>query len=313
MRLGVLFSIALFGGSFPAGAAESLRWIEDAGGSVTSDAQGRIVAVDLRASWVTDSDLASLAKLSNLRRLDLSQTRITDHGLRQLKNAPAIEELDLRYAESITGEGISALKNWKHLKKLDLEGTKITDDTLQHLSGLSSLEALNIGYALVTDAGIEALTGLTNLKELTLGGNKLTDAGLQPLRQMPGLTYLDLGGAQREDSGLWSLSLTQPGLESIATLTNLTRLRLTGILVGARALAILQGLPRMEALDLHNCARVGDDSIVILAGMPALRWVDLTGTQVTAEGVEQLRRAKPECKILLGASSVREHGEDSER
>ncbi len=173
------------------------------------------MAVDLRASWAGDSDIASLAEIPTLRRLDLSQTRISDHGLRQLKSAPAIADLNLRYAELITDEGISALKTWKHLKRLDVEGTKVTDSTLRHFSDLSTLEALNIGYVLVTDAGLEAQASLTHLKELTLGGNKLTDAGLQPLRELPGLTFLDLGGAQRTDSGLWSVSFTEPGLAAI--------------------------------------------------------------------------------------------------
>jgi hypothetical protein len=53
---------------------------------------------------------------------------------------------------------------------------------------------------------------------------------------------------------------------------------------------------------LHDCARVADDTIPILAAMPALHTVDLTGTKVTTAGVEKLRRAKPDCRFLLAAS-----------
>jgi hypothetical protein len=60
---------------------------------VTRDGAGRVTGVDLGASWVSDADLARLA------RLDLSLTHITDLGLQQLKTAPAIEELNLHYAE----------------------------------------------------------------------------------------------------------------------------------------------------------------------------------------------------------------------
>jgi internalin A len=305
MRFVLLIPVVLLTIAAAAGAPDSLSWIADAGGAVTRDARGQVVAVDLRASWVGDSDLASLAEVRTLSRLDLSQTRISDHGLRQLKNAPAIADLNLRYAELITDEGISALKTWKHLKRLDIEGTKVTDSALQHLSSLGSLETLNIGYVLVTDAGIEALTSLTHLKELTLGGNKLTDAGLQALREMPGLTSLDLGGAQRTDSGLWSVSFTQPGLEAIATLRDLRHLRLEGTLISARGLETIKGLARLDLLDLHDCARVADDAIPILAAMPMLHSVDLTGTKVTPAGLEKLRRAKPDCRILLAASSPR--------
>ena len=305
MRFAHSFVIALLSTALPAAAPDSLGWVSDAGGAVMRDAQGRVIAVDLRASWAGDSDLASLAAIPTLYRLDLSDTRISDHGLRQLKNAPAITDLNLRYAELITDEGISALKTWRHLKRLNLEGTKVTDSTLPQLSTLSSLEALNIGSVLVTDAGLEALTSLTNLKELTLGGNKLTDAGLQALRQLPGLTFLDLGGVQREDSGIWSISLSQPGLEAIATLKDLRQLRLQGSLIGARGLDSLKALPRLERLDLHDCPRIEADALPILAAMKTLRSLDLTGTKVTSTGLEKLRRAKPACQILMAASSAK--------
>lgn len=294
-------------------AADPLIWVSDAGGSVKRDAQGRVIAVDLRASWVGDSDLAALATIATLSRLDLSETRITDHGLRQLKGAPAIRDLNLRYAELISDEGISSLKGWKHLVRLNLEGTKITDSALQHLSAITSLETLNIGSVLVTDAGLPALTSLTNLKELTLGGDKLTDAGLQSLRQLPGLTVLDLGGVQREDSGIWSVSFTQPGLDAIATLKDLRRLRLNETLVSARGLEKIKGLPRLESLDLHDCVQIGDDTVPILISLRNLRSVDLTGTRVSEAALERLRRERPDCRVLHASSAQKSKAETAER
>jgi len=41
------------------------------------------------------------------------------------------------------------------------------------------------------------------------------------------IEYLDVGGAQRTDSGLWSLSLTDAGMQAIASVTELRELRLT--------------------------------------------------------------------------------------
>lgn len=303
MRFTCLLSTALLASVAAANAVDSLAWVSDAGGAVTRDAKHRVVAVDLRASWASDSDLATLAAVPTLSRLDLSETRITDHGLRQLKNAPGIADLNLRYAELITDEGISALKSWKHLARLNLEGTKITDSALQHLSALSSLKALNIGSVQVTDAGLEALTSLTNLEELTLGGDKLTDSGLQPLRQLPGLTFLDLGGVQRSDSGPWSVSFTQPGLEAIATLKVLRSLRLKGTLISARGLDTIKELSQLELLDLHDCSQIGDDAIPTLIAMRTLRFLDLTDTKVSAAGLEKLRRDKPDCRILQAPST----------
>ena len=71
-------------------APRDVKWIEDAGGKVIRDAAGRITGIDLRGSWVTDTDLRELVHLPDLTHLDLSLTRITDQGMQELKNAPGI-------------------------------------------------------------------------------------------------------------------------------------------------------------------------------------------------------------------------------
>jgi internalin A len=294
------------------GARDLSSWITAAGGVVTRDKTGQIVAVDLRASWITDSDMPELARLPNLAKLDLSLTRITDHGLQQLKDAPAITGLNLYSAELITDAGLSALKGWKHLQRLNVRGTKITDTTLQHLSGITTLEFLDVGYAQITDVGLELLTPLTNLRELAIGGNKLTDTGLQSLRQLPGLIYLDLSGAERTDSGLWSVSLTEPGLDAIATLKNLRHLRLNGTLVSSGGIGRLAGLTKIEWLDLEGCQRIGDDVVPMLTAFRNLQRVDLAGTRVTDKGIAALQRANPKCKILTGTLDAAKKSEEPE-
>lgn len=278
--------------------SDASDWIIEAGGAVTRDRAGRITGVDLRSSWVTDSDLPQLAALPQLTHLDLSLTRITDHGLQQLKNAPGIVELNLYYAEQITDEGLAAVKGWKKLKRLNLRGTKVTDTTLEHLSNVLTLEALDVGFAQITDVGLDWLTSLPNLKELVIGGNKLTDTGLQALRQMPGLTSLSLSGGQRTDSGLWSISLTELGLDTITTLKELRELRLDGMPVTTRWLEKLRVLNKIERLSLQGCQRLSDDAAPLLADWSTLRVLDVKGTALTEKGLVELRRAKPNAQIF---------------
>src|SRR5882762_11961105 len=71
------------------------QWIEDLGGTVTKNTQGRITGVDLRGTWVTDTDLRHLNQLPDLSSLDLSLTRITDQGMQEIKNLPGIVEMNL--------------------------------------------------------------------------------------------------------------------------------------------------------------------------------------------------------------------------
>jgi Leucine-rich repeat (LRR) protein len=271
------------------------------------------VAVDLRGGWITDSDLAELASLPELARLDIPLTRISDHGMQQLKNASGITDLNLYFDELLDDAGLSAIKGWRRLKRLNVRGTKVTDMTVRYVASVPSIESLDIGFTQVTDVGLDPLASLPNLTELSIGGNKLTGSGLQPLRQMTGLTYLDLSGAQRTDSGLWSISLTEAGFDVLAMLGNLRHLRLNGLLVTSRGLEKLNKLAKLERLDLQGCKRVGDDAVPALASFPALRLVDLKGTGVTEKGMEQFRRAKPPCMILSGNLSGSEKNGEPQR
>jgi internalin A len=293
------------------------KWVADAGGAVIRDSAGRVTGVDLRASWVTDTDLRKLLQFPSLSYLDLSLTRITDQGMVELRNAPGIVELNLYYAEYVTDEGLAAIKDWKKLKRLNVHGAKISDTTLDHISGIATLESVNIGSANITDVGIERLVSLPNLKELTMGGNAMGDAGLQALRQIPGLTYLDLNGRQGTDANVWAISISEKGLDAVLTLKELRELRFgcTSLPVGIEGsrfamvsatdvsdgwLEKMKALPKLEKLKLQGCARVNDEAIRTLIAMPNLREVDLKGTSVTDKGLAALRAAKPKLQIYSG-------------
>ncbi|MBK5292606.1 MAG: hypothetical protein JJE04_13130 [Acidobacteriia bacterium] len=302
--------------------APDTGWIETAGGAVTRDASGRITGVDLRSTWITDTDLRRLVQFPHLTHLDLSLTRITDQGMQELKNTPGIVDLNLHFAEYVTDEGLAAIKGWKKLRRLNIHGTKISDTTLDHISGIATLESLNLGSAMVTDVGLERLSSLPNLKELTIGGNELGDAGLQALRQLPGLTYLDLSGRQGTDSNVWTISMSDRGLDALLTLKELHELRfgctslgvgiegarfatVSAMSVTARWIEKMKAFSKLERLKLQGCDRVDDDAMQVLASFPGLKEVDLKGSAVTEKGIAILRAAKPQVRVYYGPWEAR--------
>jgi Leucine-rich repeat (LRR) protein len=279
-------------------AASDPGWIEKAGGGLTRDSGGGVVAVDLRSSWITDSDMPRLAELRELRQLDISLTRISDRGLRALKTALAIEDLNLYFAEQISDEGTAVFRNWTHLKRLNLHGTKITDSTLESLEGIPTIEFLDIGWAQITDTGLDHLSSLNNLRSLSIGGNKLTGAGLQVLRQLSQLEYLDIGGTQRTDSGLWSMLLTDDGVQAIASVTELRELRMAGTNITGREIAMLKGLAKLERLDLHGCKRLGEDIAQALEGFQQLRILDLKDSNLSPQAIQRIHASLPRCQVV---------------
>ena len=294
-------------------------WVTRLGGTATRGPQGEIIGLELRGTWVADADLRSIASLASLKSLDLSHTLITDIGFQTLKSAPAIEELNLYYAEQV-GDGVATvIKGWKKLKKLNMRGTKITDLGVAQLAGHPALEWIDVGYSLFTDNGFDPLVSIPRLKHAAVGGNQLTDVGLNSLRLVPGLESLDASGAQRTDSGMWFASITDRGMETIALLPKLQNVNLRGSKisdVGAAQFAKLAVLTRLDLgqtnltmrgleslpkqlqwLSLWKCTKVDDTAVEALSQLTKLTWLDLEGTQISPTGEARLRAALPNCQV----------------
>src|SRR5687767_6056673 len=105
-----MLGCAIFLGAQTSGKSQDTAWVEDVGGAVIRNTEGKIKGVDLRGTWVADSDLRKLNRLPDLEYVNLSLTRITDQGMQEIKGLPGITELDLYFAEYVTDEGLAAIK-----------------------------------------------------------------------------------------------------------------------------------------------------------------------------------------------------------
>src|SRR5262245_37189171 len=104
---------------------DGVAMVDSLGGRTTRNPSGDIIGVDLRRTWVTDTDLARLAALPALESINLSYTKVTDLGLEELAPLKSVKVLDLRYAEYISDLGLAHLKHWRNLETLDVRGTKV--------------------------------------------------------------------------------------------------------------------------------------------------------------------------------------------
>ena len=268
--------------------------IDALGGRVDRDAGGQVTGLHLRASWVTDGDLLEIAALPQLRRLDLSQTRITDQGLAYLKSATGLRDVNLAYAEKIGDPAHAVIKHWKNLQRLNLRGTLVSDETAAAAAALPDLEFLDIADSIVGDVGVDALTAARKLKTLAMGNTRISETGFQSLRQFTTLSHLDLSGKRHGSPS----KISQRGIEAIASLRQLRSLRLGHSSFPDKDLAMLATMPGIEELGLAFCPDVADGALRNLIGWKSLRRVDLHGTKVTAEGIAVLRQARPELRVL---------------
>jgi internalin A len=122
--------------------------------------------LDLSFTRMTDAGLKEVAKLSNLHVLDLSFTNITDAGLKELAPLQNLHTLNLWHTR-ITNAGLPHLTKLKKLQWLNLSYIEITDAGLQHLAPLQNLQTLNLSHTPITDAGLQHVAQLQNLKVRT--------------------------------------------------------------------------------------------------------------------------------------------------
>ena len=143
-----------------------------------------------------DAELEQLAldfAGTNLTRLDLTQTHVTNAGLVHLAGLTRLTRLDLHYCDGVTDAGLAHLAGLTHLTRLRLPSS-VTDAGLVHLAGLTNLTRLGLKDARVTDAGLAHLEGLTELTTLDLQQTRVTRAGEVALREkLPGCEVYSAG------------------------------------------------------------------------------------------------------------------------
>jgi hypothetical protein len=323
-------------GAEPA-AADLTDWIASLGGELDYDGASRPVEIRLGFTWVADGDMDRIARISTLKRLDLSLTRVTDLGIERLKPLTGIEELNLYACEHITDTALAHLREWRRLRRLNLRGTDITDTGLAYVASHVKLEALDLSITQVTDNGMEHLAELTQLRELVLGGNKITALGLSILQLLPELKTLSLSGRQMRNSGFWDvavtdldideiaklaqlehldvggLKLTDLGVRKLASLQHLRSLDLSGTSVTGRGVAALSRLQHLEELSLSGAETIDDEAVPAITEMGGLAVLDLSETKISDAALSRLAGLGKLRRLHIDGTAVSQAGMDTLR
>ena len=77
--------------------------------------------------------MKELAQLTNLRWLDLGDTRVTDAGVKELSKLRNLQFLNLPHNADVTDAGLMAIRELVNLERLSLSRTRITDKGLKEL------------------------------------------------------------------------------------------------------------------------------------------------------------------------------------
>ena len=270
----------------------------DANGQMTDDALERISRLEhvtvLRLGGsrnLTDAGVAHLARMTELRELDLGGCPITDRSLEVVARLPKLEQLGL-WRTTVTDAGAAHLARCERLTRVDLASTPTGDRAIRDLSG-KRITHLRAGD-LVTDAGLAALHDYPVFKSWQGGEAEF------------GLTSADAGPNMLMLRG----SITDRGLAALIGLDGLFGLNVddSQLAITSAGLAPLVSLPHLGFLAVD----AKDESMPYIAAMPHLRFLMCQDTEAGDDGFVALSRSRSieyiwgrRCHNLRAAASPR--------
>ena len=295
----------------------SRSWIGDIDVNRLAELAG-LETLSLAQTHVTDDALRVVAALPDLRELDLFYCEhITDAGASLLRRAAALERLNVR-GTKISDSGVQFLTELKSLRSLDIGIAEISDSSIELLEALPALETLAIGGNRVGEVGISSLRSLKQLRHLDLSGAQVTDSGiwavtvtdlnLDEIAALTRLESLNLAAPSPEyveaaSAGVprlrGAIRVTDFGARQLAKMKRLRRLNLSRSLLTSGGLRHLDALVHLEELNLAHSAAIDDSVGEALAGLPALRALDVSDTKFGDRSLGALNEHPSLTKLIV--------------
>jgi hypothetical protein len=262
-----------------------------------------------RNDKIDDEWLAELDGMHTLRRLRLGNTGVKGPGLRHVGTLANLRDLSLSLTQ-VSDDGLPHLAGLVQLRELDLSSSQVTGIGFAHLGRLANLARVNLHNTPVNDAGLAEIAKVPVSERLWLMHTRFTDAGAQALAAQKtlrqcGIGSLDAGSSGKAVAALAGLPLEQlwlgdrqattEGVAAVASIATLTRLE--GGRPDDETLRRLAALPKLTELVVSGAAAT-DAGVAALADSKSLKQLRLSGGKnITAEGLDTLRRQAPELKV----------------
>ncbi len=189
-----------------------------------------------------------VAHCPHLRELNLDGcSRITDRSLKAIATLQKLERLNLRYCK-VSDEGMKALRNHPTLRFLDVEKVSgedeggLTDDAFESIGTIANLEELCVmSQDKFTDKGLEKLKGSTKLQKLDVSFTKVTGSFLASLYRLTALCYLRMSNCP---------NLKGSAIIHIQAFRQMKELSFNDSPIGNDAVGYLVDLPELAELDI---------------------------------------------------------------
>ncbi|GJM28109.1 MAG: hypothetical protein DHS20C17_07440 [Cyclobacteriaceae bacterium] len=222
-------------------------------------------------------NLEPLAKLTKLKRVNLSGTQVKD--IVPLKNLTHLEVLDCSNTEV---SDLSALKYALGLKALRIDSSKVTN--IDVLAGMEDLQQLSASHTFISS--LESLAGLKKMRKLDLTKTRIRS--LNGLESMINLEVLILS-----DNHIKSL-------DPIKGLKNISHLEIDNTLVTS-----LDPLGELDNLRVLSCNNTLITSLMPLGVLPNLETIYSDNTLMVNSDAKEFITQHPQILVVYGTESLR--------
>ncbi len=276
---------------------QAAKRFKEFGADVQHRDDGTVCTVYFRGNKIkpTESDLIQLLALPSLERLALSESKLTDEGLKYVGRLTRLTFLDLSHT-SITDAGLVYLKGLDRLEYLNLGPSGVKGSGVVHLKTLVHLKSVGFWRCRIDDEGLKvAVSGLKDLKNLSviwLAATDITDEGLAHLAALKSLTEISMDETRVTGSGFRHLKAL-PRLQGLSLRSS----RLTD--EGCGQLAELKRMVRI----LPDHTGVTMKGLKKLAALPNLRNISLAGIKLTEAEEAELPKVLPNV-VLDGFAEI---------
>lgn len=289
----VVVSLGFAIGFTTAAEEDAIKALAAAGGKVTYD---------------------KIAKKKGVGGVVLAGPKATDAAMKHVLEFTGLTRFEVKAGTKLTADGLADLSKFKSLQIVDLTGPAVSDASAKTLGSIGTLTELNLTGGDLTDDGVKELAALTKLETLSITQSKKIKGTTVPsLTAVKGLKYLTVNNCQLGDlegwaamksmSKLTSLNLAQgnvsdAGLKEVAKLTQLTILNLDGSPITDAGLAELKTLRSLDKLSLVG-TKITEKAVPTLSAMKKLSFLTLSEKQVGKAAGEALKKALPNCDVIM--------------
>ena len=240
-------------------------------------------------SQVTDDYLASLKEITTLRHINLANCTIDGKGLCHLKGMQQLKEINLTFT-GVNDSCFKALSQLPALKVIGLSCTRCTGTGFKHFAPRTEFETINLHDTPLNDEGLTEICNHQITDTFWIAHTKFTDEGAIHVARLTSLKRCGIGSNHPQSTGESVSYLADLPLQELVLVEN--QACHTGILHASK-------IKTLRVFEIYHALDINEETMKLLASMPALLELRLAKCPLTKEGLTELAKSRSLKKLIL--------------